>query len=128
MAKTILFAVALLLLGALAGNEVARYAAGRHQPARSVMRLAQFHFDRLSTIVKSGQCKDLPVQRERLVGIYSEILEAFPLAYAQDPEFRKRADGLRDILRSQQSDAAGCTSEGIKQIDDACEACHRDYR
>jgi hypothetical protein len=56
MAKTILFAAALLLMGATAGNGIARYSAARHRHTRAVMALAQFHFDRLSAAAKSGQC------------------------------------------------------------------------
>lgn len=128
MAKTLLFALALLLLGALAGNEVAHFAAARHQPARAVMLLAKFHLDRLSAAVKSGQCGSVPRERDRLLGIHDEIAAAFPQAYAGDAQFRSRADGLRDALRPDPAVAGDCSSAVVQKVDDACEACHRDYR
>jgi hypothetical protein len=42
MAKTILFAVAMLLLGAVISNGITRYNAQQHQHTRAVMVLAQF--------------------------------------------------------------------------------------
>jgi hypothetical protein len=128
MVKTLLFAVALLLLGALAGNEVAHYAAARHQPARAVMLLAQFHFDRLAAAVKSGQCGAVLQERERLLGICNEIPAAFPKTYGEDAEFRKRADSLREAVRWEPALVGDCNSAAAKKIDDACVACHRDYR
>jgi len=128
MVKTLLFAAALLLSGAFAGNEVARFAAARHQPARAVMLLAKFHLDRLSAAVKSGQCGTVPQERERLLEIYKEIPAAFPMTYAQDARFRSRADDLRNAVHAELQMSGDCSSAGVKDIDDACEACHRDYR
>ena len=53
MAKTILFAVAMLLLGAAISNGITRYNTQQHQHARAVMVLAQFHLDRLTTAAKA---------------------------------------------------------------------------
>ena len=128
MVKTLLFVVALLLFGAFAGNEVAHFAAARHQPARAVMLLARFHLDRLSAAVKSGQCGAVPQERELLLGMYNEIPAAFPKSYAQDSQFRIRADSLRDAVHSEPPNGSDCSAAAVKKIDDACEACHRDYR
>ena len=130
MAKTVLFAAALLLLGALAGNSIARYVQQQHRHARSVMTLAQFHFDRLSSAAQTGQCPSFNLERDRLRRVYEELLEAFPLSVAQDPEFRKRAEAMRAAL-GEPSDGAGSCSNAraeAKSIDDACDDCHREYR
>jgi len=70
MARTILFAVAMLLLGAAISNGITRYIAQQHQHTRAVMVLAQFHLDRLSTAAKAGQCSTFAEERERLFRIY----------------------------------------------------------
>jgi hypothetical protein len=129
MAKNLLLAFALLLLGALVGNEAARYANTRHQPARAVMQLLQFHFNRLSAAGHSGQCKVFLEERERMFAVYGDIpAAAFPLAYAQDAAFRQHAQSLRDALQPYPGDGGECDDAASKRIDDACEACHRDYR
>ena len=130
MAKTILFAVALLLLGAVAGNGIARYSAARHQHTRAVMALAQFHFDKLSAAAKSGQCSAFVEERERLFRLYGELLEAFPKTYAQDAEFRKRAEALRDAVHPDLAATGECgsASADARKIDEACDDCHQEYR
>ncbi|HEY2416432.1 MAG TPA: hypothetical protein VGH84_00815 [Steroidobacteraceae bacterium] len=129
MAKWIMVAVLCLLLGAFLGNSLTRMTARRHQHTRSVMGLAQFHIDRLDAAAQSGDCANFNRQREYLLAVYGELLQAFPLAYAQDTEFHKRADALRDALQPAQ--AAGTCSTAVadvKKIGDACEDCHREYR
>jgi hypothetical protein len=129
MAKATFFALALVLFGAIAGNQIAHYTDARHQPARAVMLLAQFHFGRLSAAAKSGQCSSLPEERGHLMAVYGEIPGAFSKLYPQDAQFRKRADGLRDALHTDTLAAGDCSSlDGVKKIEDACEGCHRDYR
>lgn len=130
MAKIILFAAALLLMGAVAGNGITRYSAARHQHTRAVMALAQFHFDRLSAAAKSGQCSAFVEERERLFRVYGELLEAFPKAYAQDAEFHKRAEALREAVHPDLAATGECSNAGAdaKKIDDACDACHQEYR
>jgi hypothetical protein len=130
MAKTILFAVAMLLLGAVISNGITRYNTQQHQHTRAVMVLAQFHLDRLSTAAKAGQCSNFVEERERLFRIYGELLEAFPKAYAQDAEFHKRAEGVRSVVYPNPFALGECSSavDDAKKIDDACQECHREYR
>ena len=87
MGKTILFAAALLLLGAIAGNGIARYSAAQHRHTRAVMTLAQFHFDRLSAAAKAGQCSVFVEERERLFRVYGELILAFPKPTRRTPNF-----------------------------------------
>jgi len=130
VAKTILFAVAMLLLGAVISNAITRYNTQQHQHTRAVMVLAQFHLDRLSTAAKAGQCSAFVEERERLFRIYGELLEAFPKAYSQDAEFHKRAEALRSAVHPDLAATGECSSaaDDAKKIDDACEECHREYR
>jgi cytochrome c556 len=129
MAKSILFAALCLLLGAFLGSSIAHFTAQRHQHTRSVMGLAQFHLGRLSAAARDGQCQEFNQERERLARVYDELIQAFPLAYAQDMEFRTRADALRDAVKTPDA-ARSCTNAGAvdKTIRDACDACHREYR
>src|SRR5665213_1044426 len=129
MAKWIMVAVLCLMLGAFLGNGVARMTAQRHQHTRAVMGLAQFHLDRLAAAAKGGACPDFNQQREYLLRVYGELLQAFPLAYAQDAQFHTRADALRDALQTPAGAAQTCANAlaDVKTIDDACEACHREY-
>ena len=130
MVKSILFTVALLLLGAVAGNGITRYFAAQHRHTRAVMALAQFHFDRLSAAAKAGQCSTFVEERERLFRVYAELLDAFPKTYAQDAEFHKRAEAFRDAVHPDLAATGECSSASVdaKKIDDACDACHQEYR
>jgi cytochrome c556 len=130
MVKGIIFAVICLLLGAFLGNSIARLTSQRHQHTRSVMGLAQFHLDRLAAAAGAGQCQAVNQERQRLGNVYEELLQAFPLAYEQDSQFRSRADALRDAVQHISIDASGCATAGAdeKKVRDACDACHRDYR
>jgi cytochrome c556 len=130
MAKTIVFAAAVFLMGAVAGNGIARYSAAQHRHTRAVMALAQFHFERLSAAANSGQCGAFVEERERLFRVYGELLQAFPKAYAQDAEFHKRAEALRAAVHPDLGATGECSSVGadVKRIDDACDSCHQEYR
>jgi hypothetical protein len=130
MAKTILLAVAMLLIGGTISSTVTRYNARQHQHTRAVMVLAQFHLARLTDAAKAGQCSSFVEERERLFRIYGELLEAFPKAYAQDAEFHKRAEALRSAVHPDLAATGECSSanDDAKKIDDACEECHREYR
>jgi hypothetical protein len=130
MAKTILLAVAMLLIGGTISSTVTRYNARQHQHTRAVMVLAQFHLARLTDAAKAGQCSSFVEERERLFRIYGELLEAFPKAYAQDAEFHKRAEALRSAVHPDLAATGECSNanDDAKKIDDACEECHREYR
>ncbi len=129
MAKTILFAAAFLILGALVGNGVERYSVSQHKHTRAVMNLAAFHSGRLSDAAKAGQCPTFVAERERLFRISDELLDAFPKAYAEDTEFHKRADALRAAIHPANGTGSDCGTAvaDAKKIDDACDDCHREY-
>jgi hypothetical protein len=62
--------------------------------------------------------------------IDEELLQAFPLAYAQDSEFHSRADALRDALQSPVRAGSSCPDAraDARRVHDAREECHREYR
>jgi len=130
MVKGIMIAVLCLLLGVFLGNGMARMTARRHQHTRAVMGLAQFHLESLAAAARTGDCPSFTQQRQHLLLVYDELLQAFPLAYAQDAEFHTRADALRQALQTSEGPAASCARAAAdsKSIADACEDCHREYR
>ncbi|HEY6452879.1 MAG TPA: cytochrome c [Steroidobacteraceae bacterium] len=132
MVKYILLAVLCLMAGAFAGNAFTNMTARRHQHTRSVMGLAQYHLDRLDAAARAGQCPAFEQERGRLLFVYDELLQAFPKAYAQDTEFHKRADALRDAVRAGEAAPEHCVvssaTAAVKHIGDACDDCHHEYR
>ena len=130
MSKILLLAAACVVLGAALGNSVARYVAQQHRHTRAVMTLAQFHLDRLSASVRSGDCAAFNAERGRLSRVYDELLQAFPLVYAQDAEFHTRADALGKAIAAAVNGGGVCNNAGAaeKSIRDACDDCHHEYR
>jgi hypothetical protein len=127
MAKNIFIAIACLLLGAVIGNGIARYTEKQHQQTRAVMRLAQWHLDRLNAV--AGQCKWAEGDREKLDYLAGEIATVFPLAYAQEVVFRKYADELtRAVTDPPLAPTCKQMTGRADAIREACDACHRDYR
>ena len=126
----LVIAVLCLLLGGLVGSTVAHQYAQRHRHARAVMWLAQVHLDRMSAAARAGQCQDFESERLRLGVVQEELLLAFPLAYRQEADFRKQADAFAGAVRDARTQSGACTGAvgRIKPIQDACKACHRDYR
>lgn len=125
--------VGLLLVGGLCGAGFQRFVDAPHRHARAVMTLAQFHLDELQRAVAARDCQHAGRERDSLARVKSEIDQAFPLTYAQDPEFRGRSDALRDALTADQSAAAvaaACPSavSVLNAVQLACAACHREYR
>ena len=127
MKARIVIAVACLLLGGLAGNFIARYGALGHEHTRSVMGLEQFHVERLAEAARTGHCQRYAQERDRLLQLQDELIEAFPLAYAQDADFHTRADALGSAVQNAHVEAAACPAASlkVKPIREACNACHR---
>ncbi len=130
MSRTLILAVLCLIFGAVLGSSVSNYLAQRHQHTRAVMWLSQYHLDRAVAAARAHQCERLSEERMSLVQVYQELRQAFPVAYAQDAQFRARADALKDAAQPSGTPAIDCADAGaaIKRIRDACDACHRQYR
>jgi hypothetical protein len=130
MKRTLVLLVASALLGAVVGAGVTRALARRHQHARAVMWLAQYHLQGLDAAVASQSCPGFRAQLGSLRFVHGELLQAFPLAVAQDAEFGARAAALQSALQAAAADGSECTamSPQARRIRDACDACHREYR
>lgn len=125
--------VGLLLVGGLCGAGFQRFVDAQHRHGRAVMTLAQFHLDELQRAVAGRDCQRVDRERDSLARVRVEIGQAFPLAYAQDPEFRSRSDALRDAVAADEAAAAGATAcpsavSLLNAVQLACSACHREYR
>src|SRR5260221_8216798 len=88
------------LLGGFAGKYFVERTEDRHRHARSVMTLLYFHQDRMENAGRAGHCADFAAEHARLVTLQPEIALAFPRAYQQEADFKKKADGLATALRS----------------------------
>jgi len=128
--RTIAVAVLCAILGAVVGGGISRAMARRHQQTHAVMWLAQIHLQRLNQAAVPGACRDLGADVDSLNHLQRELIEAFPLAYRQDGEFRVRADALATALHAAAAPAADCTAavRAVTSVRDACDACHREYR
>lgn len=117
-------AVVFLLFGVVAGSTVSRHFARQHQHPRAVMSLLQFHVDRFQAAVRSNDCAAGAREVQALQFLAGEIAPAFPLADAQDRTFHDYAQRLHALTPS------ACTqlTQMLKRVNDACDACHRDYR
>ena len=62
--------------------------------------------------------------------LQGELVQAFPALYQQDAMFRSRADALGIALQEGTAAGAECAAlaEQLKNIESACDDCHRDYR
>ena len=125
-----------IVLGALLGGLASKYFVERteeqHRHTRSVMTLLFFHQDRMEKAGRADHCADFAAEHARLVTLQPEIALAFPQAYQQEADFRKKADGLATALQSVAfGDATPSTCpDAFKRADhvaDACDACHKVY-
>lgn len=127
-ARRIFLAAVLLLLGAVAGTVTARIAANRHPETHAVMVLAQLHLQKLRAAAAAGNCSGFLAERQRLAGVHQEMLQIFPLAYAQDAGFRQHADALQTALQDAADTRCADTPAAAKRVNDSCDDCHREYR
>lgn len=121
-------AVLLLLVGGLFGSGIERYVQAQHRHGRAVMALAQFHLDQLQRSVDARDCERFGRERESLLHLRDEIDQAFPLATAQDAEFRKRSQALQDALGSSGPAACATAAATLNALRLSCAGCHREYR
>lgn len=127
MGKNLVLAALLLLVGGLAGFAAARRAEDAHRHPRAVMTLARFHLEKLREAAGARQCAAVQRERDSLLHVYAEMLQAYPLAYAQDAGFRQHADALK--LAAEGGDAQCADADrGVHAVMAACDQCHREYR
>jgi hypothetical protein len=120
-----------LLGGALIAFSAANMLAKRNAYGRAAMTMAQHHYQALRDAMQPP-CATTAVADtlRRLDAIADEFVPAFP-AMRDEPGFALRAEALQKRLAvSRQSPVADCAAlnEIVRDINDACEACHNDYR
>jgi cytochrome c556 len=127
-------ALLLLLLGLAVGAIAASFAGNalrqRDTYPRAVMDLMQHHIGTLGGSIRARQCDASASigHLQRLQSAATEIGQAFPDA---DQAFYDGAAKLETALRGAvQAAPAGCPAlqAALKPVDEACEACHRQYR
>jgi hypothetical protein len=130
MIRTVVLAGLCTVVGGFMGSGITRAVAQRHQHTHAVMWLAQFHLQRMQADRLTPSCQSVSGELENLRHLQGELVQAFPLPYLQDTEFRLRADALGSALREDIAAGGDCTAvvKQIKRIDAACDACHRQYR
>ena len=130
MMRTVVLAGLCGVMGGLVGSGITRAVAQRHQHTHAVMWLAQFHLQRMQADRLTPSCQSVSGELDSLRHLQEELVQAFPLPYQQDTEFRSRADALGSALREGTVASSDCkvVAKQIKRIDAACDACHREYR
>jgi hypothetical protein len=130
MIRTVILAGLCAIVGGFVGSGITRAVAQRHQHTHAVMWLAQFHLQRLQAERPSPPCQSVGNEFTSLRHLQGEIALAFPLPYLQDTEFRSRTDALASALRDSAAAGGDCVAAAkqVKQIEAACDDCHREYR
>jgi len=127
-------AVLCAILGAVVGIRVSDAVARRHQHQRAVMSLLAFHAHGMDGAVQAHACANLGAELDSLRHLQRELLLAFPVPYAQDAQFRARADGLASALQkasalqgAARNTDCRITPNQLQPIGTACEDCHHQF-
>jgi cytochrome c556 len=127
-------ALLLLLLGLAVGAIAASFAGNalrqRDAYPRAVMDLMQHHIGTMGGAIRARQCDANASlgHLQRMQTFATEIGPAFPDV---DQPFHDAAAKLETALRGAvQAAPADCPAlqAALKPVDEACEACHRQYR
>lgn len=128
--------VIMLVLGAaigfLAASMIGNALRQAHAFPRGVMAVMQHHVGSLRQSVRDDACEAEDIQR-RLAGLHQlsfDVPAAFP-GMQDVTAFGDYTTGLRRKVAAAQAAAPGsCNALEplLKEVTDACSACHRDYR
>ncbi|MGE0115431.1 MAG: hypothetical protein AB7T07_11195 [Steroidobacteraceae bacterium] len=128
--KKLLAAVFLgLVLGAVLGAMTSRHFMRQRQHGLAVMWLLQSHLLSWQEAVKNNDCVAAEQAGGRLHVLAKELALAFPLADTQDVIFHSYIEKVNQV--AQPVTVAGqCDYDAarLKQMQEACDDCHRDYR
>ncbi len=131
--KYLVAAVLGLLVGALLAFQVANALSRRHAFGRAVMLTQRHHFADLREALDTPNCPNaasLPAL-QRLAAVTPDTLPAFADDLGKNPGFGLRQQALGAALgKALASPPNDCTALNavVREIDDACEACHHEYR
>ena len=128
MKKVIAVGVIGLLLGGAVGTNASRYFARQHEKTTAVMVLLQLHQKNWEQAVQNRNCAEAGNHLHSLQFLANEIAVVLPLADQQDKAFHTHVQKLKEglSLPAMMQCPAGMTD--IKQVDEACDECHREYR
>ncbi len=117
-----------LLLGVAIGVNTNRYFMRQHEKTTAVMVLLQLHLDDLEKSVSTRNCTQADDDLRSLQSFAKEIAVVLPLADQRDAVFHHHEQQLQHVLSMPA--VAQCTTGAneIKQIREACDECHREYR
>ena len=104
----------------------------RHQVPRGSMALMQYHMGQARNTARSTTC-DAPKAQHHLQRMRALAEDSTPIFTAigyVDATFERRRDGFIEEVDKGLTTGADCAVIGtaLKQIADACEACHHDTR
>ncbi len=128
MNKMIFGLLAGLVLGGIAGAMVAQQSVRRHQQGLAVMWLMQRHLDAATQAPVQPDCRQARNAAQRMGIMTDELVSAFPLAYQQDQTFHRYVEQVRSAASQAEQAQCALLPQKIKDLREACEQCHRDYR
>jgi hypothetical protein len=130
VARILFFALLSAVLGALVATGISRAVAQRHQQTHAVMWLMGAHLWQLELDVRAHACQNSAADLDTLRFLQREMPRVFADSLQQDSQFRARSEALVTALQNDPRAALGCgeVSRQVKALNQACEACHREFR
>jgi hypothetical protein len=129
MRMMLVVAVLGTVLGGLVGTGIVRAMAARQQLPHAVMWLMGNHYQHLKTAVQAGACQNVARDWQGLRFLQGDIPQAFAKLHRDSSEFRQRAAALGTALETAPNPPTDCAAldHTVKQVGEACEACHRKF-
>jgi hypothetical protein len=128
--KTLIIAALCTVLGVLVGTGVSRAVSQRHQQTHAVMWLMTAHLQQLKSGVQTHACQTAAAGLDSLRYLQGEISRVFADIPQEDGKFRARTDALAAALKTDPNAESSCDalSRQLKAVNEACDACHREFR
>ncbi len=117
-----------LAFGVALGVNVNRYFAEQHERSTAVMVLLQTHLQSWEIETQAKHCEQATLELKSLHFLAHEIAVALPLADAQDQVFHQDIERLKQVLNLASDKQCSVSMSEIKNVRDACDECHREYR
>ena len=121
-----------LFTGAMGSFVAMSTLAQRHEVPRGTMALMQYHMGQARKTARSTTCDAPAAQRhlQRMRALAEDSTPIFAAIGYVDATYERRRDGFIAEVDKGLVAGADCTVIGtaLKQIADACEACHHDTR
>jgi len=128
MRKKIFIAIACALIGSVIGANTSRYFAAQHEKSTAVMVLMQLHQQQWEQAVQNKNCAAQQTALDSLKFLANEIAVVLPKADAQDAVFHQHVQNMQQVLTTPSLAQCSLTVAEVKQVRDACDECHREYR